>query len=135
MFSVTATRHTAAQKTGKESKNLIPNHEVLKKREVWKYALIKKSLQRYKRSFEFEYPIGKYIYDLALLDSMTLVEFDGKYHRATVQRQADAKKDALATENGFRVLRIPVKQGTRISGKIVRSFLMRGTRVAQRLGS
>ena len=57
----------------------------------------------------FEYKLGKYVFDLALLDTKTLVEFDGPYHRDPKQKQMDADKEKAAGIRGFVVIRRLVK--------------------------
>lgn len=83
--------------------NLLSTEEVLKRREAWKYVLLKNTLK--KRKHEFEYRLGKYIYDLALLDTKTLVEFDGIEHAGKQQKKIDVKKDAAAKKAGFVIVR------------------------------
>jgi very-short-patch-repair endonuclease len=72
---------------------------VLKKREDWKYALLRASLGA--RPHEFEYELGGYVFDLVLLDTRVLVEFDGPYHRYEPQLAIDARKSEIAAMNGF----------------------------------
>ena len=101
--SVTEYRYNRAVKTGKRNvKNLCTPTDALKKREAWKYILLKKHLQD--RPHEFEFQLGKWVFDLALLDINVLVEFDGIYHRSS-QLKIDAEKDTYANENGFLVVR------------------------------
>jgi very-short-patch-repair endonuclease len=82
--------------------NLCTPADTLKKREAWKYVVLEKHLQS--RPHEFEFQLGKWVFDLALLDTNVLVEFDGIYHRSS-QLKADAEKDAYAKEHGFLVVR------------------------------
>ena len=49
------------------------------------------------------------MFDLALLDLKTFVEFDGGYHEEVYQKEVDAKKDLEAKEFGWEVVRVPVK--------------------------
>ena len=69
----------AAQRAGgkKAAGNLLPLAEVLKRREAWKYVDLQEVLISSRRAFEFEYAVGGYVFDLALLDEKVLVEFDG----------------------------------------------------------
>jgi len=94
------------------SANLIKSVDILKKREAWKYDLLRTILERNGRKFEFEYPIGNFVFDLALLDANILVEFDGEYHSGAAQRERDQRKDAVAKEHGFIVVRRPVVRST-----------------------
>lgn len=101
--SVTEYRHSKAVETGKRTvANLCKPVDALKKREAWKYVALEKHLQD--RPHEFEFQLGKWIFDLALLDVNVLVEFDGVYHKSS-QLKTDAEKDAYAKENGFLVVR------------------------------
>lgn len=84
--------------------NLITPAETLRKRESWKYVAIKDVLEKSGRKFQFEYEIDGYIFDLALLDVMVIVEFDGNYHRGC-QLSVDADKDGVAASAGFSIIR------------------------------
>ena len=97
----------AAQRNGGFAQvgNLLPVVETLKKRESWKYTALREALQKSGRVFEFEFELNGRIFDLALLDTMTLVEFDGPYHEWEEQRRDDAAKDTLARNAGFTVVR------------------------------
>jgi len=86
--------------------NLVPPEVTLKRREAWKYALLEEALAG--RSHEFEYRVGKYIFDLVLLDTKVLVEFDGGDHQAEPQKSLDKRKDQAAKKAGFMVIRRPV---------------------------
>lgn len=79
----------------------------LKLREDWKYARLRKALGE--RPHEFEYGLGGYVYDLALLDTHVLVEFDGPDHRSRAQRAVDRNKGRVARANGFTVVRRAVR--------------------------
>ena len=95
-------RHTAHQ--------LLSPTEVLKRRESWKYLKLEAALQG--RQFEFEYELGGYVFDLALLDTRVLIEFDGPYHLSGAQQADDAKKDAVAHAHGYNVVRRSVVANT-----------------------
>lgn len=88
--------------------NLISTDEVLKRREAWKYELLKKALDG--RDHEFEYALENSVFDLALFDKKILVEFDGPYHKLDSQIERDLEKDAIAARNGFLVIRRTVAQ-------------------------
>jgi len=98
------------RKAGLKSKNLLPLHEVLKRREAWKYVELTKRLRGYPH--EFECKIGSYIFDLVLLAAMIAVEFDGPDHRIEKQRETDAKKEAQAVRLGYTVLHRQVKRAS-----------------------
>lgn len=101
--SMTDYRRQAQQRAGLATKNLWSSAETLKHREDWKYALLKQTLNG--REFEFEFKLGDYVFDLALLDTKTLVEFDGPYHMEPKQIQADDQKEDFARAAGFTVIR------------------------------
>jgi len=87
--------------------NLLSASAVLKRREWWKYAKIDKALEW--RIHEFEYPLGGYVFDLALLDVNVLVEFDGPDHKLIYQKKIDREKESVARSLGFSVVRRDVK--------------------------
>lgn len=107
----------AQRKAGLESKNLLPLHEVLKRRESWKYVELKERLQGITHEFECE--IGDYIFDLVLPDLMTIIEFDGPDHKIEKQRIKDIAKDDLAASLGFKVLRKEVKRASVIPSSVL----------------
>lgn len=76
------------------------------------YAAVDASLCM--RPHQFEFVIIPYIFDLALFDTNTLVEFDGPHHKNTGQRTRDARKDLHALEKGYRVIRVPTEQGVTV---------------------
>jgi len=104
--SVTDRRQRASKMSTGNIDNLLPLHEVMKLREAPKYALIKKELATLGEPYEFEFPLGSYIFDLAFPNKLLLVEFDGAYHAVPKQQEADAIKTASATTLGWRVLRV-----------------------------
>jgi len=79
----------------------------LRKREAWKYAEIKKLLDWKGIVYEFEWVIGPYIFDLALVNKDILIEFDGPYHSGK-QLEADEEKKKYAEKRGWKVVRIEV---------------------------
>ncbi len=96
-------RREAQRVAGQESANLLSPAEMLQKREAWKYAALKQTLLG--RPHEFEYELEGFVFDLALLDTKVLVEFDGPYHERKAQQQQDAVKEEAATRNGFWLVR------------------------------
>lgn len=116
--SMTAERRHAQQSSGKaHASNLISPEESLRLREAWKYAIIEKVLSS--RPHEFEYRVGTYIFDLALLDTKTLIEFDGEDHNGEPQKSLDRKKDQAAERAGFIVIRRPVVSATVIDPETI----------------
>lgn len=97
------------------SANLPFPSETLKKREAWKYDEVAVAVGS--RPHEFEYPLGGYVFDLALLDVRTLVEFDGPSHRSEQAR--DAVKDAVAREHGFTLVRRHVRPSAVVEASAV----------------
>ena len=109
-FSMNDARREAQRKAGAASKNRIDPVETLRKREAWKYVLLKKPLQGRKAIFEF--PLGGFVFDLALLDIKVLVEFDGPYHGDAAQQERDELKELTAKKHGFKLERRAVKPAT-----------------------
>jgi very-short-patch-repair endonuclease len=102
-FSMSEERREAQKAAGRASENHISPAETLKKREAWKYAVLREALGD--RSHEFEFELEGYVFDLALFDENVLVEFDGPYHRGKSQRVQDRRKEAAAARNGFVLVR------------------------------
>ena len=118
MFSDSEDRR-AAQRAGGHAtkKNLIQTTDTLKLREGWKYRQLEVYLNG--RQFEFEYKIDKFIYDLALLDSLIVVEFDGPYHAGDAQQRIDAIKEDIARKAGFTLVRRSVPPASIISPETI----------------
>lgn len=108
--SVSEERREAAHRAGLvNAGNLLSAVETLKRREEWKYAALREHLIAGRRKFEFEFEIGAFVFDLALLDAKVIVEFDGSYHKEPRQREVDRRKDRAARKAGFRVIRRKVE--------------------------
>lgn len=108
--NVTELRRSEARRTGCETLNLLPVSETMKRREQWKYQELSAALDS--TPHEFEYPLDGFVFDLFLSGEMTLIEFDGDYHRTDyVQMEVDRQKDFVATSNGLVIVRIPVDAG------------------------
>jgi very-short-patch-repair endonuclease len=106
--SMSDSRRAAQAAGGHQTKaNLLSPEETLRLREAWKYTAVEAKLKEDKRDYQFEYRIGDFIFDLALLDSKTLVEFDGPNHQYQRDHDIDVKKDAVAKAAGFAVIRRP----------------------------
>jgi len=106
-----------AQRTGgiMQIDNLLTTAETLKLREAWKYVAIKEMLAKSGREFEFEFELADRVYDLALLDTKVLVEFDGPYREWSEQQEDDKDKEKIAEEAGFTVIRRQTLPATVIS--------------------
>lgn len=117
--SMTDHRRAAQREAGlRHAKNLSRAQSVaLKAREAWKYAALKKALGS--RRHEFEFKLGRFVFDLALFDERVLVEFDGPYHQSAEQQEIDAKKDRLARRHGFRVERRRVRRAVVIDPETI----------------
>ena len=104
----------SAQRLGglQNSANLLSTSETLRRREAWKYDLLRSMLERDGRQFQFEYALDAFVFDLVLLDARVLVEFDGEYHGGRSQQEVDLRKDSVAREHGFVVVRRPVVRST-----------------------
>lgn len=112
--SMTESRRAAQRASGlQHAKNLQSQAATLKQREAWKYTALKEALRG--RRHEFEFKLGRFIFDLALLDEKVLVEFDGPYHQSVEQRALDARKDRVAKRHGFRLERRRVQRSVVIA--------------------
>lgn len=113
-------RRKAQRKAGLATRqNLQTAAETLKQREAWKYVALKKALLKKGREFEFEYQIKNFIFDLALLDSKILIEFDGQDHKSKQQQSIDSKKRETAETAGFHVVHRNIQPMTIIDPSII----------------
>lgn len=120
-YSVTEKRRQASAKAGHANRNnLITPAELLRRREMWKYLMLDKLLRG--RPHQFEYELDDYVFDLALFDTKTLVEFDGKDHKQRVQATYDIFKDEAATKHGFKIVRRTVLAATVISPDTIKGL-------------
>jgi len=103
------------------AQNLLSPAETLKQREAWKYAALEKVLREADRDFEFEYQVGGFVFDLALLDEKVLVEFDGPHHRGD-EAERDKHKEKMAKKRGFVVVRREVKAASVISPDTIKEL-------------
>lgn len=109
LASVTPKRLRAQREAGLLHKdNLLPVEEALWLRERWRYTDVSRALRRRRRVFKFEHRIGHFVYDLVLLDTHTVVEFDEPCHRYS--KDEDRRKDESAARYGFSVVRRRVPQ-------------------------
>lgn len=104
---------------------VISAQTMLKKREAWKYADIKRYLDTYNIRYEFEYVVGEFfIYDLVLHDYRLLVEFDGTSHNSKSSAIDDFEKDCVAEENGYEIIRVKVDDNLVIPVEDLIQFLL-----------
>lgn len=80
----------------------------LRAREWGKYENLHSYLLCHEEAHQFEYniPGTRFIYDLALFEPRTLIEFDEPHH--AYRKNNDTEKDKAAVENGWALLRIDV---------------------------
>jgi len=97
--------------------NLISTSDALKLREGHKYVDL--DLYLIGRPHEFEYPLGKFVFDLVLFDKKILVEFDGSYHKYGAQPGVDLEKERIAISHGFTLVRRVTIRGEKISPKML----------------
>ena len=122
--SVSDYRLEAQSKAGKKhTDNLIKTAETLKRREFWKYDRLKYFLDYEKEKYEFEFSLGSYIYDLALIKRKIFVEFDGKEHSYLKKYCYDKKKDSYALSLGWVVKRVEVEKNTVLNPEILYKIL------------
>jgi very-short-patch-repair endonuclease len=128
--SVTDYRRQRAVEQGRVNVKNISDISViakgLKTREGFKYKELQESLLITGCEFEFEYPLGKYIYDLALKDKMIFVEFDSIYHDAQFQKESDLEKQKQAEVNGWRLIRIRTAPNEIMSFKLIEHLFVSG---------
>ena len=123
--SLTEKRLKAEKEAGLSHRdNLISAHESLHIRECWKYEKLKSFLSVLKESYEFEYPMGSYVYDLALVDRKIFIEFDGTYHSGSKQKEVDEQKNLCAKISGWEIYRIDVKPNTVIDPQQIYGLFM-----------
>lgn len=129
--SVTKLRRNTAIKWGlkncHKSKNLESIDAIakgLRNRELWKYSLLKDFFDKSNIKYQFEFPCGSGIFDLALLDLKLFVEFDGPYHNDgnTEQIEIDKRKTEEAKNFGWNVVRIKCKPNTIINPNVIYPF-------------
>lgn len=122
--SVTDKRRNCARKISlKSKKNLISVSQTLKRREAWKYVKLKKLLTFLEEPYEFEKEIGKYVFDLALIERKILIEFDGDDHSTPFQKKKDRIRDKFAKKKGWKVKRVSVKANLIIPVEILYDIL------------
>ncbi|MBF0554409.1 MAG: DUF559 domain-containing protein [Nitrospirae bacterium] len=95
----------------------------LRSRESWKYEAVKKFLEEKCIRHQFEFPCGRWIFDLALIDFRTFVEFDGKYHNSEIQTKKDEEKRIGAEEFGWKVVRVESEESTMLDPSLLYDFL------------
>jgi very-short-patch-repair endonuclease len=108
--SVTEYRRQKARKMG-----YINIQNTLKLTQAQKYKKLSHYLKHKNVAHEFEYRVKDFIFDLALFDNRTLIEFDGKEHKYDSERKRlDTIKDTQAQSNGWNVIRIPIESNITI---------------------
>ena len=70
-------------------------------------------------SYQFEYPINHYIYDLALLNHKLIIEFDEKYHRYVDENE----KYKCANVNGWQLIHVKALEHEVFSPNLIIPFL------------
>lgn len=94
----------------------------LRTREGWKYEQLAFLLEMLGEDHHFEHVVGEAVFDLALPERKTLVEFDGPNH-VGVESQRDEEKDSIAKSEGWSVVRIPVAPNTVIQPSVLSKVL------------
>jgi very-short-patch-repair endonuclease len=102
--------------------NLLSACQTLKIREGHKYTKLADFLTSRGVHHEFEYPLGDFVFDLALFNQRILVEFDSPYHSCEPMGVRDNLKDNAAVVEGWTVLRIATPVGVIITDPIERMF-------------
>lgn len=94
----------------------------MRNREAPNYIKLADYLQKSKVAYTFEYPLGSFIFDLALPDKKLLIEFDGVYHESSAIKAKDKLKSNFAVGQGWTVCRVPVEPGI-ISAATISKFI------------
>ncbi|MDE5947859.1 MAG: DUF559 domain-containing protein [Prevotella sp.] len=68
---------------------------------LWDFLRDKRLGQQFRR----QHIIGMFIADFICLDSMLIIELDGRYHSIPEQQISDAERTAWLNEHGFKVIR------------------------------
>lgn len=95
---------------------LTPIARTLRKRSTKHERILWRHLRdRQLSAFKFrrQVPLCGYVVDFACFESKVVVELDGSQHATKQGRAADASRDALLAEAGFRVLRFWNRQVTK----------------------
>lgn len=129
--SVTDYRREKAREIGLNAinGNLLKGREIsvvalgLRTREMWKYVEIEALLNKNYLEHQFEYPLERYVYDLALYWDRILIEFDSMYHNGNSQIQIDKEKELLANSYNWRVVRIQTDYNNVIPGQVILPYL------------
>jgi len=124
---VTDYRRERARETGLANVKNVQSMEArtkgLLKREMPKYTQLADYLQKRRIRHAFEHAIGKYIFDLALIDQGVLIEFDGRYHESEKQTEIDTEKTRSAELEGWVVCRVSVEAGATIHPDSIRGII------------
>lgn len=88
-------RREAQRQGGLASVQNLSTASALRSRESWKYADVRTYLTDLGIEHEFEFQIGHFIYDLALLSRKILIEFDGPDHEYLAEE--DRRKEISAS--------------------------------------
>ena len=127
--SITDFRRQRMSDGGRTAQHLYPVSatnisKLLKVREAWKYENIKSYLDSIDANYEFEYLIDKYVFDLALFDYKTFIEFDGSYHKQDYQQQeTDKLKAETASKLGWKVIRVDTDASVVLDASLVSSII------------
>ncbi len=95
----------------------------LRNREMWKYAEISKFLNERNIFHEFEFPLERFVFDLALFDKEILIEFDGSYHADGRQKPTDYQKAVTAFTYGWTIKRVNTSDNEVLSPELISSFI------------
>ncbi len=77
---------------------------------VWQWI---RNRQICRLKFRREFPIPPYTVDFCCVDSMLIIEVDGKAHLTEQGRESDDVRDRFLRKQGFKVLRIRGYEVTR----------------------
>lgn len=109
-----AVAHRLGVLTDDQAKRELVRELALRGRERPRYADVQARLLAAGVRHEVEVSIGNFVYDLVLLGTRRIVEFDGPYHDAARAATVDAAKDANASAFGYTVTRVQHAKGVHV---------------------
>lgn len=125
--SVTEYRRDRAKEIGID--NLAKGREIssvansLRTREMWKYIEIEALLNKNYLEHQFEYPLERFVFDLALFWDRIFIEFDSNYHFDNNQILIDKEKEQLANSYNWRLVRIQTDYNNVIPSTVILPYL------------
>lgn len=95
----------------------------LRTREWYKYTKIDAYMSDKGIEHQLEFPLGSYVYDLAIIPNKIIVEFDGPEHSENYTIPKDNVKQTFAEDRGWKVFRIYVGKKSVIDPESIRHIV------------